>query len=57
MSLEGWRKSSRSGQDPTKSCVEVAVRPEWVGVRDSKNVSGPRLAFSPTSWRRFLDRV
>jgi hypothetical protein len=30
------------------------VRPERVGVRDSKNADGPTLAFSPTTWRAFL---
>lgn len=54
MALEGrqWRKSSYSGGGNTE-CVEVAIAPEVVGVRDSKNTA-PRLAFTPTSWRAFL---
>lgn len=51
-----WRKSSYSGGGGNGSCVEVAVRPEMVGVRDSKNAGGPRLAFEPAAWRRFLAR-
>jgi hypothetical protein len=49
-----WRKSSRSnghGGD----CVEVAGNlPGVVGVRDSKDPSGPALIFSPTAWRAFV---
>lgn len=48
-----WRKSSYSGGG-TGSCVEVAVSTERVGVRDSKNVDGPRLAFAVVSWRMFV---
>lgn len=51
-----WRKSSYSGSSGNGSCVEVAVRREVVGVRDSKNAGGPRLAFEPAAWRRFLAR-
>jgi hypothetical protein len=51
-----WRKSSRSSGGNVDSCVEVAFGSEAVGVRDSKNVSGPRLAFEPTTWQRFLAR-
>jgi hypothetical protein len=56
MRREGWRKSSYSGGSGNGSCVEVAVRPESVGVRDSKNTSGPRLAFERATWQRFLAR-
>ena len=50
-----WRKSSRSnglGGD----CVEVADNlPGVVGVRDSKDPTGPALAFTPTAWRSFME--
>lgn len=48
-----WRKSSYSG-GTNGACVEVAVSTEAVGVRDSKNNSGPTLAFKPTAWRAFV---
>ncbi|GDY30337.1 DUF397 domain-containing protein [Gandjariella thermophila] len=48
-----WRKSSRSG-GPTKDCVEVAVGEASVGVRDSKNVTGPVLDFPRRNWNAFL---
>jgi hypothetical protein len=48
-----WRKSSYSAAG-NGDCVEVAVQPEQVAVRDSKNATGPTLAFSPTTWRTFL---
>jgi hypothetical protein len=50
---EVWRKSSYSGGG-NNSCVEVAVADSAVGVRDSKNTSGPSLAFSPAAWRGFV---
>jgi hypothetical protein len=34
----------------------VALEASAVGVRDSKNTSGPSLAFSPTAWRTFVRR-
>ncbi|MEV0002998.1 DUF397 domain-containing protein [Micromonospora sp. NPDC050980] len=56
MDLTGarWRKSSRSGSNGG-SCVEVADGlPEIVGVRDSKDPSGPVLGFDPAAWRAFV---
>jgi hypothetical protein len=47
-----WRKSSFS--DATGECVEVAHRTEAVGVRDSKNPSGPVLAIDPSGWSALL---
>ena len=46
-----WRKSSRSG---TSNCVEVALCGSSVLVRDSKDPSGPVLAFSSEEWEAFL---
>lgn len=46
-----WRKSSRSTAEG--DCVEVAVQPLAVAVRDSKNVSGPTLAFPAAGWDAF----
>lgn len=47
-----WRKSLRSGSDD--NCVEVARVRDVYAVRDSKNPSGPALAFTRTEWRTFL---
>jgi hypothetical protein len=49
---EVWRKSSRSNGG-NGNCVEVAVRTEAVGVRDSKN-TGPTLEFPAEQWHLFL---
>ncbi|MCT2587288.1 DUF397 domain-containing protein [Actinophytocola gossypii] len=48
-----WRKSSYSSS-PDGNCVEVAFVPVGVAVRDSKNTSGPTLAFENAAWRGFL---
>ncbi|MCF0093327.1 DUF397 domain-containing protein [Micromonospora sp. MH99] len=56
MELNGaqWRKSSRS----SGNCVEVADNlPGVIGVRDSKDPSGPALAFAPTAWRAFVTQL
>ncbi|MGI5219520.1 DUF397 domain-containing protein [Nocardia sp. CA-290969] len=53
LSQAEWFKSSRSqgGSD----CVEAAHLSEGhVGVRDSKNPSGPALVFTPGEWDAFL---
>lgn len=52
MPLTTWRKSSFSSE-PHGNCVEVAFVPTVVAVRDSKNTSGPTLAFDPPAWRSF----
>ncbi|MEU1527705.1 DUF397 domain-containing protein [Nocardia rhamnosiphila] len=47
-----WFKSSRSGG--AKECVEVAfLDGGHVGVRDSKNPTGPALVFTATEWDVF----
>ncbi|MBY8863801.1 DUF397 domain-containing protein [Nocardia sp. CA2R105] len=47
-----WFKSSKS---PNKdACVEVAwLSGGHVGVRDSKNPTGPALVFAPSEWDAF----
>ena len=52
MSAQVWRKSSFSTAN--SECVEVAVTPEVVAARDSKNAAGPVLAFAPAHWSAFL---
>ncbi|MEU1348923.1 DUF397 domain-containing protein [Streptomyces sp. NPDC005786] len=48
-----WFKSSYSGED-SGNCIEVATRPHTIHVRDSKDLTVPALALSPTAWVRFL---
>ncbi|MEV0689674.1 MULTISPECIES: DUF397 domain-containing protein [unclassified Streptomyces] len=49
-----WFKSSYSSGTNGESCVELALTPSTVHVRDSKDVTGPRLAFAPDAWARFV---
>ncbi|MFD7257088.1 DUF397 domain-containing protein [Streptomyces sp. NPDC059874] len=48
-----WVKSSYSASS-SNDCVEVAVMPEAVLVRDSKDVDGGRLAVGPDTWTGFV---
>ena len=51
-----WRTSSRSNDQGL--CVEVATNlPGVVAVRDSKDRSGPVLAFTPSEWSAFIAGV
>lgn len=50
-----WFKSSYSGDNNT--CVETAIVPGIVPVRDSKDPEGPALTFSPDSWSEFVTLV
>ncbi|RBQ21677.1 DUF397 domain-containing protein [Spongiactinospora rosea] len=51
-----WKKSARSAA--SGACVEVAqLASGHVGVRDSKNRSGPVLVFTPTEWDAFVGGV
>ncbi|QFG22773.1 DUF397 domain-containing protein [Actinomadura sp. WMMB 499] len=51
-----WFKSSHSGAG-NDSCVEVAMLPGIVGVRDSVDPDGPKLAFTPTAWRELTTQI
>lgn len=51
-----WFKTSHS--QGGESCVEVAhLDGGMVGVRDSKNPTGPALAFTPGEWDAFMAGV
>jgi hypothetical protein len=51
-----WFKSSLSGA--CGDCVEVASLPSGgIGVRDSKDVRGPVLRFTPSEWNAFIGGV
>ncbi|CAL9302441.1 DUF397 domain-containing protein [Streptomyces sp. SudanB66_2053] len=49
-----WFKSSYSSGTNGESCVELALTPRTVHVRDSKDVTGPSLTFAPAAWARFI---
>ncbi|GAA2931317.1 MULTISPECIES: DUF397 domain-containing protein [Streptomycetaceae] len=49
-----WFKSSYSDSSNSNECVEVALAPAAVHVRDSKDLPGPRLGFTPTAWEAFV---
>jgi hypothetical protein len=51
-----WRKSSYSGPNGG-DCVEVAVRTDVTGVRDSKSHAGPALLFGNPTWTTFLRKL
>lgn len=48
-----WLKSSYSGSGGG-NCVEIAVAPTTVGIRDSKNTAGPVLHVHNSSWSTFI---
>ncbi|MER7846491.1 DUF397 domain-containing protein [Kitasatospora sp. NPDC096077] len=54
MNAKAWFKSSYSTNEGG-ACVEVAETPGVVHVRDSKDKSGPQLAFEPTAWKAFVE--
>jgi hypothetical protein len=51
-----WRTSSYSGNNGGQ-CIEVGTAARLIAVRDSKNPTGPVLAFGPQDWQRFTDEV
>ena len=54
-SRASWRKSSRS--NGSGDCVEVAMTGEMIGLRDSKDPTGPVLTCTHHSWQEFLRLV
>ena len=52
-----WRKSTRSDADG--NCVEVSPSDDGthVGMRDTKDRSGPILEFDRDTWNAFLSTV
>ncbi|MFE8939809.1 DUF397 domain-containing protein [Streptomyces sp. NPDC007872] len=49
-----WFKSSYSSSSEGDSCVEIAVTPATVHVRDSKVADGPQFAVGPGAWAGFV---
>ena len=50
----GWFKSTRSGSGD-EFCVEVRITDSTVGVRDSKNQTGPSFIVPTSAWTHFID--
>ncbi|MGW3953415.1 DUF397 domain-containing protein [Streptomyces sp. NPDC004752] len=49
-----WFKSSYSGGNDGNSCVELAITPGTVHVRDSKNMQGPSFDVGGSAWVEFV---
>ncbi|MFJ3651322.1 DUF397 domain-containing protein [Streptomyces murinus] len=49
-----WFKSSYSSSGEPGDCVEIAVTPATVHVRDSKTSGVARLTVTPAAWSGFL---
>jgi Domain of unknown function (DUF397) len=54
LKLARWHKSTRCDAN---SCVEVAVLPNVVAIRNSTDPDGPVLSFSPDVWRGFVESI
>ncbi|MFJ2775614.1 DUF397 domain-containing protein [Kitasatospora sp. NPDC087315] len=50
-----WKKAAAS--NPNDNCVECGTLQGAVMVRDSKDASGPALAFPTDTWRAFVAGV
>ncbi|MER8031019.1 DUF397 domain-containing protein [Streptomyces bauhiniae] len=48
-----WFKSSYSGNDDS-ACVEIALTPDHIHIRDSKTTDGDQLTVSSHTWTSFL---
>lgn len=48
-----WFKSSYSGSSGG-DCIEIAIRPSTVHVRDSKDPDGPNLEIPTPQWASFV---
>ncbi|MCD7440030.1 DUF397 domain-containing protein [Streptomyces lincolnensis] len=50
-----WFKSSYSSGSEGDSCVELALTPHTIHIRDSKHrTTGPQLALTPEAWAEFI---
>ena len=53
---QDFKKSSWSKNNP-KTCVEVAITPNGIGVRDSKDPSKVTLSYTHDEWKAFVNGV
>ncbi|GLX98279.1 MULTISPECIES: DUF397 domain-containing protein [Herbidospora] len=56
VSAATWRKAEKSNSQGDQ-CVEVALMGHAIALRDSKNPTGPILAFTPAEWDAFVHGV
>ncbi|MFJ4784594.1 DUF397 domain-containing protein [Streptomyces sp. NPDC088794] len=52
-----WFKSSYSDSGDINDCVEVAVAPSAIHIRDSKAPHTPHLTVTATTWIDFLEQL
>ncbi|WP_258904589.1 DUF397 domain-containing protein [Actinokineospora sp. UTMC 2448] len=53
MTPQKWIKSSRSGDNGSSGCIEVAFTPTHTWIQDTKN-RGPHCTITPQAWTSFL---
>ena len=56
LAAASWRKASKSSGGGS-NCVQVAVLPAVVAIRDSKNPDGTKLTPSPAAFRAFTENL
>ena len=52
-----WFKSSYSDSSNGNDCVEVALAPATIHIRDSKTPDTPHLTVAPGAWNSFVGHV
>ena len=52
-----WFKSSYSSSSNGEDCVEVAIAPTIIHIRDSKTPQAPHFTVTPTTWTGFVTHV
>ncbi|MFE0327877.1 DUF397 domain-containing protein [Streptomyces sp. NPDC003753] len=52
-----WFKSSYSDSSNPSDCVEIAVVPTTIHIRDSKTPEARHLTVAPTAWNSFVTFV
>ncbi|MFI1412995.1 DUF397 domain-containing protein [Streptomyces sp. NPDC020707] len=55
--MDNWRKSSHSGEGDGNECVEIAITPTLIAVRDSKTPARGPLTFPAGAFAPFIDAL